>query len=154
CDVFLEIGPQPQLVNSGRQYLPDDEVLWLPSVEKGRSPWGRLLETLVALYLRGADVDFRGFERGYSRRVVSLPTYPFQRRRHWFQSPPSDGREMIDARPLAGSHLLLGRKMRSVTKRKEVEFESLIGLQRLPFLEDHLIFGRVLLPSSAYLEMA
>jgi acyl transferase domain-containing protein len=31
-------------------------------------------------------VDWRGFDRDYRRSVVSLPSYPFQRRRHWIDS--------------------------------------------------------------------
>ena len=32
---------------------------------------------------RGAAVDWAGFDRGLPRRRVALPTYPFQRKRHW-----------------------------------------------------------------------
>ncbi len=34
-------------------------------------------------YVEGAPVDWAGFDRGYGRRKLALPTYPFQRERYW-----------------------------------------------------------------------
>ena len=42
-----------------------------------------MLESLQALYVAGADIDWAGFDRDYPRTRVALPTYPFQRRRYW-----------------------------------------------------------------------
>lgn len=41
------------------------------------------LDCLAALYVRGAKVDFRSFYRSGSFRKLSLPTYPFQKKRYW-----------------------------------------------------------------------
>ncbi|MCX6040910.1 MAG: hypothetical protein NTV69_07230, partial [Caldilinea sp.] len=43
--------------------------------------------SLGALYVRGAAIDWEGFDRGYARRKVALPTYPFQRQRYWVTAP-------------------------------------------------------------------
>ena len=45
--------------------------------------WPQLLNSLGALYVRGANVDWAGFERDHAHRRISLPTYPFQRERFW-----------------------------------------------------------------------
>lgn len=37
------------------------------------------------LWLQGASCDWRGCYAGQKRRRVPLPTYPFQRRRHWVE---------------------------------------------------------------------
>ncbi len=47
------------------------------------TPWHWLLETLATLYLQGATVDWRGFDAGYARQWVNLPTYPFASDRYW-----------------------------------------------------------------------
>ncbi len=38
----------------------------------------------------GVDIDWLAFDRDYPRRRVSLPTYPFQRKRYWVGSAPKD----------------------------------------------------------------
>ena len=35
---------------------------WLPSLRKGRADWEQMLESLSALYVRGVEVDWRGFD--------------------------------------------------------------------------------------------
>ncbi len=62
---------------------------WLPSLRQGRSDWETLLGTLAALYRRGVNVDWKGFDRDYTRRIVTLPGYPFERKRFWFESNTS-----------------------------------------------------------------
>ena len=47
---------------------------WLPSLRRGRGDWEPMLESLAALWTRGVAVDWDGFERGYRRRRVALPT--------------------------------------------------------------------------------
>ncbi|WP_458789382.1 choline/carnitine O-acyltransferase [Adonisia turfae] len=84
-DIFLECGPQPILLGMGHQCLPEDEEkAWLPSLRPGQSDWQQMLSSLSQLYVRGVNIDWIGFGKGYpQRRKVSLPTYPFQRQRYW-----------------------------------------------------------------------
>ncbi len=83
CEVFIEIGPKPTLLGMGRHCLPEEGGVWLSSLRQGYSDWQQILQSLVALYLRGAQVDWSGFDRDYARRHLPLPTYPFQRQRYW-----------------------------------------------------------------------
>ena len=83
--VFVEVGPRPALLALGRRCLPAASAAWLPSLRKGRDDGSQILESLSSLHVRGADVDWDGFDRDYSRRKVALPTYPFQRERFWVE---------------------------------------------------------------------
>ena len=91
--VFVEVGPGSTLTGLGRQCLEGEEEegkaerVWAISVRKGRGEWEQVLESLGKLYERGAEVDWEGFDRGYGRRRVALPTYPFQRQRYWIENP-------------------------------------------------------------------
>jgi acyl transferase domain-containing protein len=87
CDTFLEIGPHPTLLGMARRCIQKADALWLPSIRRGRDAWPQLAESLATLYVRGANVDWTGFERDYPHRKVSLPTYPFQRERFWPEAP-------------------------------------------------------------------
>ncbi|KAB8330057.1 type I polyketide synthase [Scytonema tolypothrichoides VB-61278] len=82
-EVFVEIGPKPTLLGMGRNCLPENVGVWLPSLRPGHEDWQVLLQSLGELYVRGVDVDWSGFDRDYRRRRVMLPTYPFQRQRYW-----------------------------------------------------------------------
>jgi acyl transferase domain-containing protein/SAM-dependent methyltransferase len=83
CRLFVEIGPNPVLVGMGQRCVPAGEGTWLPSLRNGRDDWRELFTTLATLYAEGVAVDWTGVDRGRGRSRVVLPTYPFQRDRHW-----------------------------------------------------------------------
>ena len=86
CQTFLEIGPQPHLKALA---IHADESLekqvWI-SLRRQRPDWDQMLETLAAFYVQGHNVNWNGFEKGYRRVRVALPTYPFERQRYWLAS--------------------------------------------------------------------
>jgi iturin family lipopeptide synthetase A len=49
--------------------------------------WADLLASLGQLYVKGVPVDWVAFESGRGHRRVALPSYPFQRERHWPDAP-------------------------------------------------------------------
>ncbi|HEY9717165.1 MAG TPA: SDR family NAD(P)-dependent oxidoreductase, partial [Trichormus sp.] len=83
CNIFIEIGPKPQLLALAMECADTREALWLPSLKQGQDDWTVLLESVAKLYVNGVDIDWVGLHRPYQRKTVQLPTYPFQRKRHW-----------------------------------------------------------------------
>lgn len=90
CDAYIEIGPHPTLIGMAKATATGDDLLWLPSLRRGRRDWDQLLESVSRLYARGASVDWQGFDAGYPRRKVVLPSYPFQRERYWVERRVSE----------------------------------------------------------------
>ena len=45
-----------------------------------------IAEAVAGAYVAGLSVSFAGLFAGESRRRISLPSYPFQRRRHWIDT--------------------------------------------------------------------
>jgi len=88
CQAAIEVGPHPVLLGLAQQCVGDSETLWLPSLRRGKPDWSILLESLKILYLHGKTIDWKAFDGDYSRRRVSLPTYPFDRQRYWFATKP------------------------------------------------------------------
>jgi len=84
--LFLEIGPNPVLLGMLRQLPGGDERIGAPTLRAGQSDWRQILTGLGTLHAHGATVDWRAFDQPYTRRRVSLPTYPFQRQRYWVES--------------------------------------------------------------------
>jgi acyl transferase domain-containing protein/NADPH:quinone reductase-like Zn-dependent oxidoreductase/SAM-dependent methyltransferase/acyl carrier protein len=148
---FVEIGPSPILVRMGSQCVPVAEGTWLPSLREDRDDCQQLLETLGQLYVNGVDVDWPGFYRDRRALKITLPTYPFQRERHWVDSPPCSqsraGGATVQA--TATGHPLLGFRLRSAVP----VFEQELSAASVPFVDEHRVFGKPVLPATAYLEL-
>nr|QEO74256.1 Beta-ketoacyl synthase [uncultured bacterium] len=153
CSVFLEVGPKPILLALAQQCLDDEDLVWLPSLRPGLPDWERMLTTLASLYVRGAPVDWPGFDRDYRRRRVALPTTPFQRQRYWLQPRARTEDAALHARQNGPLHPLLGGRL-SLAGTADLCFQSCISRDDPAFLQDHSVFEQVVLPASAYLEMA
>ncbi len=145
---YLEVGPSPTLLSMGRRCLEDDKGLWLPSLRKAGTDWQIMLDSLGHLYVNGLDVNWVNFERDYAgwRTRVPLPNYPFQRQRCWIQMGPQA--DVMSGTPTG--HALLGSRLRT----PQPIFEAQIGTANQPFLADHEISGMLMLPTTAYVEMA
>lgn len=89
--LLLELGPGQSLCSLALQLLPRDGGTG-PAIRALASLPGELLPepeerfflaTVGKLWLSGVDIDWTTMAAGRSHRRVPLPTYPFQRRRHW-----------------------------------------------------------------------
>ncbi|MFC1975072.1 SDR family NAD(P)-dependent oxidoreductase [Chloroflexota bacterium] len=148
--LFLEIGPSPTLLGMGKRCLPEKTGVWLPSLRKGRSDWQQMLESLGTLFVQGMDVDWFGLDQGHLRRRVVLPTYPFQRQRYWFETAsPRQTTPRRAATP--GVHPLLGQRLPSALK--SFQFEAQLSSDFPSFLADHRVYGLVVVPAAAFVEM-
>jgi acyl transferase domain-containing protein/SAM-dependent methyltransferase len=149
--VFLEIGPNSTLLGMGRECLPANLGVWLPSLRSTQEDWQVLLHSLGELYVRGFQVDWLGFDRDYSRSKLVLPTYPFQRQRYWIETNTKSEKQCSSPKEI---HPLLGQILCPNLDQRQIQFESLLGSQKPSYLGDHKVFGQILFPAIAYLEMA
>ena len=83
CNIALECGPKPILLGMGRYCLPESSITWLPSLSQKKSNRQQLLDSLANLYMQGVDIDWSAWYKTGSYQRLQLPTYPFQRQRHW-----------------------------------------------------------------------
>jgi acyl transferase domain-containing protein len=153
--VCLEVGPQPTLSRLASESAEARAagVEFLASLDRQGRDWEQMLGALSGLYLRGAEVDWAGFEVGYRRRRVALPTYPFQRERYWV----SGGRVAAEPRPraaspAAGTHPLLGGRVAEAWA-EGARFEIGLSAAQPSYLSEHRVFGAAVVPAAAYLEM-
>lgn len=84
--LFVEIGPGTGLLTMAREGLLGTAAVFLPSMTRAKSERHTMLESLGRLYVQGATVNWDAI---YPRaRRVSLPTYPFERKRFWLEPVP------------------------------------------------------------------
>ncbi|MFG1954455.1 SDR family NAD(P)-dependent oxidoreductase [Micromonospora sp. NPDC048830] len=145
---FLEISPHPVLATaveqSCRRHGGDGVVL--ASLRRDSAERLAMLDTAGELYRMGVPLDWSALCPAPGE-VVRLPGYPWQRERYW-----PDGRA-TGARRTVG-HPLLGRHVESSLDRGTHLWTTEIGVELLPYLDDHRVRGQVLLPAAAYVEMA
>lgn len=77
---FIEIGGTATLSGLANQCIENKEAIFVPSLRKGVGEYRQLLESLKQLYLKGIDIDWKGFYENYSNKKVGLPNYPFERK--------------------------------------------------------------------------
>jgi len=148
CNVFLEIGPQPTLLGMARQCVQTNEQAhWIPSLRTNETDWQQMLESLGELFVNGLDIDWQAFDQEYQREAVKLPTYPFQRQRHWLPESALSTKRCGDAlRPLVD-------KMIQSPLLKETILETEFSTQALPYLSDHTVFEDIVVPGASHLSV-
>ncbi|MEU9191203.1 SDR family NAD(P)-dependent oxidoreductase, partial [Streptomyces sp. NPDC048484] len=111
-----------------------------------------LVQAVARLYVDGVDVDWSALFAGRGARRVELPTYAFQREHYWLVDTPTAGAPAAMGLSAAG-HPLLSAVVSS-PESDGVALTGRIGLDTHPWLADHRVLGRVLLPGTAFVELA
>ncbi len=145
-DIVIEVGPHPTLLAFAEATLGSGGPHLVPTLRRNRDDWTALLGALGALHLHGASVAWQQVHNASGARVVDLPTYPFQRSRHWFMA--RDNRVARGARP---GHPLLGTRLPSPLP--VAVYESAMRADAPAFLGEHVVQGHVVVPATAWLEI-
>lgn len=90
--LFLEVGPGSTLAGLVRQSLDRKAGhLALSTCRHVKEPGcdhANALESLGKLWAAGVEVNWNSFYAAETRKRVPLPTYPFERKRHWVDPKP------------------------------------------------------------------
>ncbi|WP_306323702.1 MULTISPECIES: thioester reductase domain-containing protein [unclassified Streptomyces] len=117
------------------------------------SGYGRPLATVARLWRAGAPVDWARVSGPRPARLPALPAYPFQRRTHWALPGSADGTATAARRAVVGDDgvALRPRILRSATG--DTIGETRLSLADLPFLAEHRVHGRLVVPGVVHLEL-
>jgi len=154
-DLVVEIGPNAVLGPMASLAWPESSdgsgppaalsSLLRPSSKVSQAEADRAFMAAVAkAYEAGLPLSFAGLFAGETRRRIALPSYPFQRRRHWVGAPKR--------RRVSAGHPLLGDRHESASG--EVVFETELFPSDPDWLNDHKVFGRLVVPGALYGAMA
>ena len=136
--VFLEVSPHSVLTVPIEQTLDAvgrGDAVVSGTLRRGQGGPGHFTTALATLWTRGVEVDWTPVLADREHRRVELPTYPFQRRRYWLDS--GIAADLTSVPLAAGGVLLTGR----------------LGPDTQPWLADHQVSGRLIVPGAAILEM-
>ncbi|MEO8448073.1 MAG: polyketide synthase dehydratase domain-containing protein, partial [bacterium] len=100
-------------------------------------------------------VQFRNFDKDFAHKKISLPSYPFQKQRYWIDdlNKKENDSEFNFTQSKSKSHPLLGTMIVTASDNEFI-FNSRIEANDPEYLKDHLVFGKVVLPGAAYIEIA
>ncbi|TYB44902.1 type I polyketide synthase [Actinomadura chibensis] len=149
---FVEVGPDGVLAAMAETCLddPGDGALVVPVLRRDRPEAAELVAALGRLQARGAAVDWEPLLRGGSH--VELPTYAFQRRRYWLEGTGGPG-DVAAAGLRPADHPLLGARL-TLPETGGAVLTGRLSPATRPWLADHVVGGAVLLPGTAFVELA
>ncbi|GAB3823362.1 hypothetical protein GCM10027610_000190 [Dactylosporangium cerinum] len=130
---FVEVSPHPVLTGG----VGERAAVVVGTLRRDEGGWDRMLRSAGELWAAGVEVDWTT-ALGERAGVVDLPTYPFQRQRFW---------------PSGASEALLGTGVQLADGDGTV-FTGRLSLSTHPWLADHRVLDRVLLPGTAFVELA
>ncbi|WP_393071861.1 type I polyketide synthase [Streptomyces sp. LN704] len=152
---FVELGPDATLTALARTCLPDDttERVCFASVRKDRPEAPALLAAVAGLFAHGAAVDWERLLPPPAAARVDLPTYAFQRDDYWLRMSARGAGNLSGAGLGSAGHPLLSAVVR-VADDGRVLLTGLLSVRSQPWLADHQVSGAVLLPGTAFAELA
>ncbi|WP_455569400.1 type I polyketide synthase [Streptomyces rapamycinicus] len=151
-DVFIEASAHPVLAVGVQESIDaaGAEAVVLGSLRRDEGGLDRFLRSVGEAYVHGVAVDWSSLFGGARR--VELPTYAFQRQRYWLDAPELSGDAGTFGLGGAG-HPMLGAVM-AMPGEDSVVFTGRLSPRSHPWLADHVVMGRVLLPGTAFVELA
>ncbi|MGC0421376.1 SDR family NAD(P)-dependent oxidoreductase [Embleya sp. AB8] len=151
---YIESSPHPVLTHAITDTDPTGRNRAVETLRRNHGTHHRFTTNLATLHVQGTVPAWARHlpERGTPDRDPELPTYAFQHQSYWLESLPSEGNAAgLGLHPVehplltaavelagAGTHLLTGR----------------ISVRTHPWLADHAVLDTILLPGTAFLDLA
>src|SRR5947207_478684 len=146
-DVFLEIGPHPILDRYLRECLKaaGGQGVSISTLRRHEAERDALWLALGRCYAAGVAIDYNALDPGECA-FVPLPAYPWQRERYWFSEDEGEVGASLSKR----KHPLLGKRLATT----DGTWKNRLDPALLSWLADHVVQDSMVLPGTAYFEMA
>ena len=156
ANCFVEVSPHPVLAMAVEQTIEAldaaDRVAVVGSLRRDEGGPQRFAVSLAEAHVAGVPVDWAGFYADTGARRVELPTYAFQRQSYWL-TPGVTAGDVTAAglgrleHPVLAAAALVG-------DRDEWLLTGRLSQDSHPWTRDHAVFGTVILPGTALVELA
>src|SRR3979411_3166153 len=150
---FIEVSPHPvlSLALQDNARAGNANVAIVGTLRRDQGGAERLLLSLGELIVRGLGCDWKSLLPSAKR--VPLPTYPFERQRYWLETGGGAAGDVASAGLASAEHPLLGASI-PVAEGDSFVFTGRLSLATHAWLAGHVVFGAVLLPGTAFVELA
>jgi len=145
---FIELGPHPTLCALGQQIAGDIQASWQCCLHRKEDDELSFKTALAELYQAGANLDWTAMNTLKLGQRVSLPTYPWQRTRHWIEADTEDAL-LSQTKNTQANDVLLGERI-ALPRTGQQLYRSRFNLQSIPMLQDHRVFGHIVPPGAMY----
>lgn len=146
-NIFVEIGPHPVLRGYLKDALNTAEANGrvLITASRGGDDPNKIHDIAGQLILSGANVDWEALFP-WKGEHADLPTYPWQRERHW-HAVTADSPGLLTRQRV---HPLLGYP----NPQQKGLWENLLDTQQHPTLGDHVVGEATVFPGTGFAELA
>lgn len=146
-NVFVEVGPNAVLRGYINTCLKDErtEGRVIPTLAKNNDSLIKFWKACAQIMISGTNVDWSKLFPKVGNRVT-LPTYPWQRERHWHTSS-AESYQLLHRNK---EHPYLGYRL----KESEWMWENHIDTLVRPTLADHVVGDAIIFPGTGFAEMA
>lgn len=150
---MLEFGPQGTLLALASECLSERgrAMPMIASLRKDRAEDEALALALAALHVHGVEIDWQARFAG-SGPAIEMPTYAFDRTRHWPDPRASVALAAASGLDSVGHPLLVASI--PLADGSGVVFTGSISMREEPWLADHVVFDHVLFPGTGLLDLA
>ncbi|MFL6118637.1 SDR family NAD(P)-dependent oxidoreductase, partial [Actinophytocola sp.] len=147
--VFIECSPHPVVTMAVAETAPD--AIAVGTLRRDDGGPRRFVTSLAELVAAGGELDVDRVFPGTRR--VALPTYAFQRQRYWLTETAAPAADVTAAGLGAADHPLLGAAVELAGDAGHL-FTGVLSPATQPWLADHAVMGTVLLPGTAFVDIA
>ncbi|MEV7027028.1 type I polyketide synthase, partial [Kitasatospora sp. NPDC093558] len=150
---FVELGPDAVLTALAEEVLAGDDATVCTAVLRRTVPEPvAAVGALAVLAARGAAVDLAALLPG--AHLPGLPTYAFQRQSYWVNPVERRAEDVASAGLRPVGHPLLGAAVALADERGGLLLTGRLSVAAQPWLADHRVHGRILVPGTALAELA
>ncbi|AXX30085.1 Malonyl CoA-acyl carrier protein transacylase [Actinosynnema pretiosum subsp. pretiosum] len=153
---FLELGPDAVLTAMAQDCVAeidtDTDFAFAALLRRDRDEVAEVRAAVALAHTRGQSVRWAELLPQGSGARVDLPRYAFQRERYWLTGGSSAG-GAVELGQLAADHPLVGAVV-GLAGGDRVVLTGRVSPRTHPWLADHVISGSVLLPGTAFVELA
>ncbi|MEU7146409.1 SDR family NAD(P)-dependent oxidoreductase, partial [Nocardia sp. NPDC046473] len=148
---FIELGPAAVLTPMAQACVSQDLAV-VSMLRHDRPEPVAALTALAQLHADGCAVDWPAVIGGDGVQAVNLPTYAFQRQHYWML--PNRGEPDLTSAGLGrADHPLLGAVV-GLAEADGLLLTGRLSVRGAGWLADHVVDGVVLLPGTAFVELA
>ncbi|MFI0483481.1 SDR family NAD(P)-dependent oxidoreductase [Actinomadura sp. 9N215] len=150
---FIETSPHPVLTIGIQQTIDHHNhhtATTIPTLRRDHDDHTQLLHALAQAHTTGTPTDWTPTLP--TANTIELPTYAFQHHRYWLEKRPTGG-DPADLGLADAGHPLLGAAVEPADEAADL-LTGRLSLQSHPWLADHAVLGAVLLPGTAFAELA